>query len=70
MASYLHKGVKVVFDDETSKTKTVFEHDDGLVAYLRAIVAAFKREMQGPTAEHSGGFVEGNTKNRRGNPAE
>jgi DNA gyrase/topoisomerase IV subunit B len=39
VASYLHKGVKVVFDDETSKTKTTFQHDEGIVAYLKKIVA-------------------------------
>jgi len=38
VASYLHKGVKVVFDDETSKQKTTFEHDEGIVDYLRKIV--------------------------------
>jgi DNA gyrase subunit B len=38
VASYLHMGLKVVFDDETSGTKSVFEHTDGLVAYLKAIV--------------------------------
>src|SRR5687767_10774438 len=30
VASYLHKGKKVVFEDETAKQKTVFEHSDGL----------------------------------------
>jgi DNA gyrase subunit B len=39
VASYLHKGVKVVFNDETSKTKTTFEHDEGIVEYLKKIVA-------------------------------
>src|SRR5205085_9099721 len=39
VASYLHKGVKVVFDDETSNAKTTFEHDEGLVDYLKKIVA-------------------------------
>jgi DNA gyrase/topoisomerase IV subunit B len=39
VASYLHKGVKVVFDDETSKEKTTFQHDEGLVAYLQKIVS-------------------------------
>jgi DNA gyrase subunit B len=39
VASYLHKGVKVVFDDETSKTKATFEHDEGIVEYLKKIVA-------------------------------
>ncbi|MDR1990214.1 MAG: type IIA DNA topoisomerase subunit B [Acidobacteriaceae bacterium] len=38
VASYLHKGVKVSFDDETSNTKQVFEHADGLLAYQRKIV--------------------------------
>ncbi len=40
VASYLHKGLKVVFDDETTKTKTVFEQREGLIDYLKVIVAA------------------------------
>jgi DNA gyrase subunit B/topoisomerase-4 subunit B len=40
IASYLHKGVKIAFDDETTKTKAVFEHEEGLNAYLQTIVAA------------------------------
>jgi DNA gyrase subunit B/topoisomerase-4 subunit B len=40
IASYLHGGLKVVFEDETSGARTVFQHDDGLVAYLKAIVAS------------------------------
>jgi DNA gyrase/topoisomerase IV subunit B len=39
VVSYLHKGVKVTFEDETSKTKHVYQHDDGLLAYLKKIVA-------------------------------
>jgi DNA gyrase subunit B/topoisomerase-4 subunit B len=39
VASYLHKGLKVVFDDETSRQKTVFEHSEGLTEYLKSIVA-------------------------------
>jgi DNA gyrase subunit B len=39
VASYLHKGVKVVFEDETTKTRTVFEHTEGLVDYEKKIVA-------------------------------
>src|SRR5215472_5511938 len=31
VASYLHQGVKVVFEDETTKTRVVFEHDEGIV---------------------------------------
>src|SRR5580765_621518 len=39
VASYLHKGVKVAFEDETSKTRVVFEHTEGLVDYQKKIVA-------------------------------
>jgi len=38
-ASYLHRGVKVIFEDETSGAKSVFQHDEGLVEYVRKIVA-------------------------------
>jgi DNA gyrase subunit B/topoisomerase-4 subunit B len=40
IASYLHKGLKVIFTDETSGEKSVFEHDEGVVDYLRKIVAS------------------------------
>jgi len=39
IASYLHKGLEVTFEDETSKTKAVFEHSEGLLDYLKKIVA-------------------------------
>ena len=39
VASYLHKGLKVTFHDETSKEKSVFEHSEGIVDYLKKIVA-------------------------------
>src|SRR6266478_5096570 len=39
VASYLHKGLKVTFEDEESKEKSVFEHDEGIADYLRRIVA-------------------------------
>src|SRR5262249_53764375 len=39
VASYLHKGLKVTFEDEASREKLVFEHTEGLVDYLRKIVA-------------------------------
>src|SRR5882757_7528183 len=39
VASFLRKGVKVVFDDETSKQQSVFVHEEGLVDYLKRIVA-------------------------------
>jgi DNA gyrase subunit B len=39
IASYLHRGVKVIFDDETSGQKTTFQHEEGIVEYLKKIVA-------------------------------
>ena len=39
VASYLHRGVKVTFEDETSGRKDVFQHQEGLVDYLKKIVA-------------------------------
>ena len=38
VASYLHRGVKVVFEDETTGARAVFQHEEGLVAYLATIV--------------------------------
>src|SRR6478736_3426439 len=37
VASYLHKGLKVTFEDEAAKDKSVFEHHEGLVDYLKRI---------------------------------
>src|SRR5918994_5708144 len=39
VASYLHKGLKISFEDESEKTKETFEHSEGLLAYLKKIVA-------------------------------
>jgi DNA gyrase subunit B len=39
VASYLHKGLKVAFEDEGSKEKLAFEHSEGIVDYLKRIVA-------------------------------
>ena len=38
VASYLHRGVKVTFEDETTGQKDVFQHEEGLVDYLKKIV--------------------------------
>jgi len=38
VVSYLHKGVKVTFEDEAAKTKQTFEHKEGLFDYLKKIV--------------------------------
>ena len=43
VASYLHKGLKVIFEDEGAdkgnKERLVFEHSEGLIDYLKKIVA-------------------------------
>jgi len=52
VASYLHKGLKVTFEDETAKTKTVFEHTEGIVDYLRTIVTS-----RGAKPVHDAPFV-------------
>jgi len=38
VSSYLHKGVRIAFEDEAKKEKLVFQHDEGLVDYLKKIV--------------------------------
>jgi DNA gyrase subunit B len=38
IASYLHRGVKVTFEDETTGQKDSFQHQEGLVDYLKKIV--------------------------------
>jgi len=38
VASYLHRGVRLTFDDQTSGTKVVFAHEEGLLDYLKKIV--------------------------------
>src|SRR5918999_2326402 len=39
VVSYIHKGVRVTFENEANGTKEVFQHDEGLQDYLRKIVA-------------------------------
>ncbi|HJR60055.1 MAG TPA: DNA topoisomerase IV subunit B [Vicinamibacterales bacterium] len=38
VSSYLHRGVKIAFDDEAHKTKQVFQHSEGLADYLKTIL--------------------------------
>jgi DNA gyrase subunit B len=38
ISSYLHKGVRITFDDETRGEKVVFQHSEGLADYLKKIV--------------------------------
>jgi DNA topoisomerase IV B subunit len=38
VSSYLHKGVKLVFEDQTRNEKHTFQHTEGLADYLRKIL--------------------------------
>jgi DNA gyrase subunit B len=38
VASYIHKGLKVVWNDETTGKKEVFKHDDGILAFLNKMI--------------------------------
>jgi DNA gyrase subunit B/topoisomerase-4 subunit B len=38
IVSYLHKGVRVTFENEAARTKQTFEHKEGLLDYLEKIV--------------------------------
>ena len=38
VSSYLHKGVKITFEDESKNEKAVFQHSEGLSDYLKKIV--------------------------------
>ncbi len=39
VASYVHKGLKVIWNDEVNGRKEVFQHVDGILAFLRKILA-------------------------------
>jgi len=39
VVSYIHKGVRVTFENEAAKAREVFQHEEGLQDYLRKIVA-------------------------------
>jgi DNA gyrase subunit B/topoisomerase-4 subunit B len=39
VASYIHKGLKVIWVDETTGKKEVFKHDEGILAFLKKILA-------------------------------
>jgi DNA gyrase subunit B/topoisomerase-4 subunit B len=38
-ASYLHRGLKVVFDDQSNDQKEAFEHTEGLIDFLKKIAS-------------------------------
>jgi DNA gyrase subunit B/topoisomerase-4 subunit B len=52
VTSYLHSGLKILYEDETSRVRSVFEHKEGLATYLRAILAA-----RGAKPVHEAPFV-------------
>ncbi len=52
VASYLHKGVHVVFNDETHRRRQTYCHEDGLVDYLNHLV-----ESRGSTSVHDAVFT-------------
>ncbi len=52
MVSYLHKGVKVMFEDESAGARRIFQHDAGLTDFLRRILSDRKS-----TAVHDAPFA-------------
>jgi DNA gyrase subunit B/topoisomerase-4 subunit B len=50
--SYIHKGVKVTFENEVDDTREVFHHEEGLSDFLKKIVAA-----RGAKAVHDAAFL-------------
>ena len=38
VVSYIHKGVRVTFENEAEKTRETFQHEEGLADYLKKIV--------------------------------
>jgi DNA gyrase subunit B/topoisomerase-4 subunit B len=51
--SYIHKGVRVTFENEAEKKKEVFQHEEGLADYLKKIVAE-----RGAKAVHDAPFAQ------------
>ncbi len=39
ISSYLHKGLRISFEDEATKEKVVYQHAEGLADYLKTIIA-------------------------------
>ena len=52
IASYLHSGVRIIFEDESAKTKDSFQHEDGLADYVGQII-----KDRGTTSIHELPFV-------------
>src|SRR6187399_537335 len=52
VVSYIHKGVRVTFENAAEKTKEVFQHEEGLSDFLKKIVTE-----RGPKPVHEVPFV-------------
>ena len=52
IVSYIHKGVRVTFENEADATREVFHHEEGLADYLKKIVAE-----RGAKPVHEAAFV-------------
>jgi DNA gyrase subunit B len=52
VVSYIHKGVRVTFENEAAGTREVFQHEEGLQDFLRKIVAE-----RGAKPVHEASFV-------------
>jgi DNA gyrase subunit B/topoisomerase-4 subunit B len=51
-ASYIHKGLKVIWNDGVNGRKEIFRHDDGIQAYLKKLL-----EEKGAKSVHEQPFV-------------
>ena len=60
VVSFIHKGVRVVFENEAERTKETFEHKEGLSDYLRKIVAERSAKVV-----HEAAFVQERESNPR-----
>ena len=52
IASYLHQGVRVIFENEQEKTRRVFQHENGIADYLTHLV-----DTRGATPVHDAVFA-------------
>ena len=51
IVSYLHKGVRVAFDDQVNNERHTFKHDNGIVDYLQKILAERSSSTPGSAAK-------------------
>ncbi len=42
VTSFIHKGLKIIFNDDVNNTKETFQHEEGIVDFLEAITAERK----------------------------